>query len=79
MMPDVWVRSSYSYANGNCVEAAWRKSSHSKSGNCPEAGPGACGMVHVRDSKDRQGPQLTVTPAAWEAFTRAIKAGEFAL
>ncbi len=35
-----WRKSSYSFSNGNCVEAAgrWRKSSHSMSnGHCVEA------------------------------------------
>ena len=67
-----WFKSSYSGSQGdNCIEVAvaWRKSSHSSSGDgdCIEvaAQPGA---VHVRDSKDRQGPQLTFSPAAWASF-----------
>jgi hypothetical protein len=50
-------------------ELAWFKSSHSdgEGGECVEvaAGPGA---VRVRDSKDREGPQLAVAPAPWAAF-----------
>ncbi|MCC9740890.1 DUF397 domain-containing protein [Streptomyces sp. MNU89] len=67
-----WFKSSYSDSEGgDCVEVAlsWRKSSHSDSGG------GACveiadcpGAVHVRDSKDRSGPQLVLAPAAWAAF-----------
>jgi uncharacterized protein DUF397 len=67
-----WFKSSYSSEEGgNCVEIAydWRKSSHSGSegGDCVEvaAHPGA---VHVRDSKDPEGPALTFSPAAWTAF-----------
>ncbi|MCZ4097105.1 DUF397 domain-containing protein [Streptomyces sp. H39-C1] len=67
-----WFKSSYSAdEGGNCVEIAyaWRKSSHStgEGGNCVEvaAHPAA---VHVRDSKDPDGPALTFTPAAWAAF-----------
>jgi transcriptional regulator with XRE-family HTH domain len=45
------------------------QSSHSdgEGGACVEvaAGPGA---VRVRDSKDREGPQLAVAPAPWAAF-----------
>ncbi|MFI0717644.1 DUF397 domain-containing protein [Streptomyces sp. NPDC021224] len=67
-----WFKSSYSGSQGgDCVEIAydWRKSSHSSNdgGNCVEvaAHPGA---IHVRDSKDPEGPALTFSPAAWAAF-----------
>ncbi|MQS39312.1 DUF397 domain-containing protein [Streptomyces katsurahamanus] len=69
-----WIKSSYSSSsNGNdCVEVAWAKSSHSDSsdGNdCVEvASTPSCGTVHVRDSKDKQGPQLGFTPSAWSDF-----------
>ncbi|MCX4485419.1 DUF397 domain-containing protein [Streptomyces anulatus] len=47
----------------------WFKSSHSsdEGGACVEiaAHPAA---VHVRDSKDIEGPAFTVAPAAWSAF-----------
>ncbi|MFB7951222.1 DUF397 domain-containing protein [Streptomyces sp. NPDC056045] len=67
-----WLKSSYSGGGGsNCVEAAagWHKSSHSSGGGgecvevatCPAA-------VHVRDSKNVQGPHFDVAPAAWTAF-----------
>ncbi|MEL5960889.1 DUF397 domain-containing protein [Streptomyces sp. CLV115] len=51
-------------------ESAWFKSSYSSNGNegdCVEvaASPGA---VHVRDSKDVQGPRLAFTSAAWTGF-----------
>jgi hypothetical protein len=67
-----WFKSSYSGSDGDdCLEVAlsWHKSSHSGSegDNCVEVA--ACpGTVHVRDSKDKQGPQLALTPAAWTAF-----------
>lgn len=68
-----WRKSSYSGSEGgNCVEVAadWRKSSHSseEGGACVEvaAHPGA---VHVRDSKDPEGPALSFSPTAWSAFT----------
>jgi hypothetical protein len=67
-----WFKSSYSdSAGGACVEVAvtWRKSSHSDTsgGNCVEVA--ACpGTVHIRDSKDKAGPQLAVTPEAWASF-----------
>ncbi|MFH9608274.1 DUF397 domain-containing protein [Streptomyces sp. NPDC017448] len=67
-----WFKSSYSGDDGGqCLEVAydWRKSSHSGSdgGQCVEiaAHPAA---VHVRDSKDVEGPTFTVAPSAWSAF-----------
>lgn len=54
----------------------WFKSSYSdnEGGNCVEvaAAPGA---VHVRDSKDRGGPSLTFSAAAWAAFTDFVAGG----
>jgi hypothetical protein len=52
---------------------AWRKSSYSGSqANCVEVG-NATGRVGVRDTKDRQGPTLTVTADAWRHFMTGIK------
>jgi hypothetical protein len=34
-------------------------------------------MVKVRDSKDRQGPELTFTPGEWRAFLDGVHDGEF--
>ncbi|WP_031518216.1 DUF397 domain-containing protein [Streptomyces sp. NRRL F-5123] len=77
-----WFKSSYSGSQGgNCVEIAyaWRKSSHSseEGGNCVEvaAHPGA---VHVRDSKDPEGPALTFSPDAWSAFAAFAAAQDVA-
>ncbi|OEV11606.1 DUF397 domain-containing protein [Streptomyces nanshensis] len=67
-----WFKSSYSGDHGgDCVEVAlgWHKSSHSsgEGGACVEVA--ACpSLVHVRDSKDVDGPQLAVGPEAWAAF-----------
>jgi Domain of unknown function (DUF397) len=56
----------------------WRKSSYSNSSaNCVEVAT-ADARVGVRDSKQHgNGPVLEVTRAAWEAFIRAAKDGEF--
>ena len=67
-----WFKSSYSDSEGgNCVEVAydWRKSSYSSSegGECVEVAAHPA-VVHVRDSKNPDGPQLAVAPAAWSAF-----------
>ncbi|MEV8334923.1 DUF397 domain-containing protein [Streptomyces niveus] len=74
--PREWFKSSYSTEQGgDCLEVAydWHKSSYSseEGGNCVEvaAHPAA---VHVRDSKVTDGPVLTVTPAAWAAFTSDV-------
>ena len=59
-----WYKSSYSGDTGNsCVELARRTTR-----------PGA---VAVRDSKDKSGPALVLTPTAWDSFVTAIRNGEF--
>jgi hypothetical protein len=65
-------------ANGTCVEVAWHTAEASVgSGECVEAGLGACGMIHVRDSKDPDGPVLNFTRAEWVAFLDGARHGEF--
>ncbi|MEU8715040.1 DUF397 domain-containing protein [Streptomyces sp. NPDC048663] len=51
------------------TELAWFKSSYSgtEGDNCVEVAV-APTTVHVRDSKDKQGSQLAVDPAAWMVF-----------
>jgi hypothetical protein len=67
-----WFKSSYSSgSDGDCVEVAlaWHKSTYSaaSSGDCVEVA--ACPTtIHVRDSKNATGPQLTLSPAAWSEF-----------
>ncbi|MFF7634431.1 DUF397 domain-containing protein [Kitasatospora sp. NPDC008050] len=67
-----WFKSSYSNdEGGNCIEIAWTKSTHSgdEGGACIEvATTPTCPHVHVRDSKDKAGPQLTFSPTTWSAF-----------
>ncbi len=48
---------------------AWFKSSYSggEGGECVEVAV-TPDTVHVRDSKDKHGPQLTFTPQIWAAF-----------
>ena len=48
---------------------AWFKSSYSgtSGGDCVEVAAGT-GTIHVRDSKDRQGPVLGFPQEEWSAF-----------
>ncbi|WP_328311243.1 DUF397 domain-containing protein [Streptomyces sp. NBC_00442] len=71
-----WFKSSYSGDEGGaCLEIAcdWHKSSYSGSegGACVEVAthPSA---VHVRDSKNPEGPALTLNPTAWHGFVSAL-------
>lgn len=56
-----WVKSSFSYSNGNCVEVA------SLSG----------AAVGIRDSKDAAGRVLRFTPDEWRAFLGGVRNGKF--
>lgn len=56
-----WVKSSLSFANGNCVEVA------SLLG----------GGVGVRNSRDPDGLVLRFTPGEWAAFLGGVRNGEF--
>ncbi|MFW6693470.1 DUF397 domain-containing protein [Streptomyces sp. MAR4 CNX-425] len=67
-----WSKSSYSGTQGgDCIEVAltWAKSSYSgqDGGDCIEVAP-TPRTVHVRDSKDPEGPILRFTPDAWADF-----------
>jgi hypothetical protein len=57
------------------MDATWRKSSYSggNGGGCIEVGTDVgSGRVLVRDTKDRPGPALRFTPAAWKRFADRI-------
>ncbi|MFI9203517.1 DUF397 domain-containing protein [Streptomyces sp. NPDC053048] len=58
-----WRKSSYSLANGDCVEVA---SPVQRS-------------IAVRDSKAPQGPALAFTPENWSAFVAIVNDGSHAL
>ncbi|MFI2027514.1 DUF397 domain-containing protein [Streptomyces buecherae] len=50
---------------------AWRKSSYSggEQGQCIEVAE-TVSTIHIRDSKDPNGPSLAFTPAEFRAFTQ---------
>ncbi|GAA4004569.1 DUF397 domain-containing protein [Streptomyces marokkonensis] len=55
---------------GDASELAWFKSSYSSGNNgesCVELAV-TLGTIHVRDSKNTEGPRLALTPAAWQDF-----------
>ena len=56
-----WVKSSLSFANGNCVEVA------SLSG----------GEIGVRNSRQSEGAVLRFTSDEWYAFLGGVRNGEF--
>ncbi|GAA2582918.1 DUF397 domain-containing protein [Streptomyces tubercidicus] len=67
-----WFKSSYSNSNerDDCVEVAWTKSSYSgdsDSNECVEVAP-TPSTIHIRDSKNPDGPQLHLQPSAWADF-----------
>ncbi|BCK69823.1 hypothetical protein Srufu_037760 [Streptomyces libani subsp. rufus] len=55
---------------GSSSELEWFKSSYSDSSNghdCVEVAP-TPSTIHIRDSKNPDGPQLHLQPAAWVDF-----------
>ncbi|MEV0490545.1 DUF397 domain-containing protein [Streptomyces atratus] len=69
-----WFKSSYSTGNGGeCLEVAWRASSYSgaEGGQCVEFASAAT-HVNIRDSKQVNGPVLTVGPEAWAGFVSLV-------
>ena len=57
----IWVKSSLSFSNGNCVEVA------SLAGE----------EIGVRNSRDAEGAVLRFTPDEWHAFLGGVRNGEF--
>ncbi|MFD7457872.1 MULTISPECIES: DUF397 domain-containing protein [unclassified Streptomyces] len=57
-------------------ELAWFKSSYSSSGSgdCVEVALTPA-TVHVRDSKDKTGPRLVLSPTAWGDFLSHTRLG----
>lgn len=73
-----WVKSSLSFAWGNCVEVAWAASSLSLgNGNCVEVSGLDADAILVRNSRDPEGGTLSFTQAEWDAFIGGVKNDEF--
>lgn len=56
-----WLKSSFSFANGNCVEVSGLDAAE----------------ILVRNSRDPEGGVLRFTPAEWDAFLGGVRLGEF--
>ncbi len=64
---------------GELSRARWRKASASIGmSNCVEVAD-LGNRYAVRDSKDREGPKLVFSAAAWSSFVGGAKKGEFNL
>jgi hypothetical protein len=57
-------------------QLTWSKSSYSgdEGGECVEVAPDA-NAIHVRDSKERGGPQLAFARSAWSGFLADLGRG----
>ncbi|MEU2558961.1 DUF397 domain-containing protein [Streptomyces longispororuber] len=76
-----WFKSSYSDSSNpsDCVEVAleWTKSSYSDSSDindCVEIATTPT-TVHIRDSKNAEGPQLAFASRAWRDFVAHASGG----
>jgi hypothetical protein len=80
----IWRKSSFTQANGACVEIAfpdadWRTSTRSQSnGACVQVAvsPSVAG---IRDSKQPDGGVVLASFTAWDSFRRAVKRAELDL
>ncbi|MET7803148.1 DUF397 domain-containing protein [Micromonospora chersina] len=57
------------------LTARWRKSTRSggNGGSCVEVADNLPGVVLVRDTKDREGGTLRVSPSSWQSFLDLAK------
>ncbi|GAA1994688.1 DUF397 domain-containing protein [Amycolatopsis minnesotensis] len=72
----VWRTSSYTNANGACVEVGvdWRTSSYTSGNNeCVEVGTSPFAIL-VRDTKQRNGGSLRIDSRPWRAFLTEVRA-----
>ena len=57
------------------ADLKWRKSTYSSNGGGECVEVGSADRVLVRDTKDRSGPVLRFSPAAWRRFADQVKTG----
>ena len=58
----------------NSTGSPWRKSTYSVSNhNCVEVGATSQGAAAVRDTKDREGPQLAFGTQDWHRFLKRVR------
>lgn len=61
----------------NAIPVRWNKSSRSAAnGNCVETAE-IGGRIAVRDSKDPEGPRLSLSPDSWRGFVADVRDGFF--
>jgi Domain of unknown function (DUF397) len=61
----------------NNTGSAWRKSTYSlPQDNCVEVAATSQGRAAVRDTQDREGPQLAFAPRDWNRFLTRVRAVE---
>ncbi len=53
-------------------DRTWRKSSYSNNLECVEVAP-TPDTTAIRDSKDPDGPHLTVSPQQWQHFLARVR------
>lgn len=80
MTQQAWKKSSFSSTNGTCVDTLRYVKSSFSATNCTCVEMATCpdeDHMHVRDSKDPDGPVLTFDHADWHAFLDTIKLGDY--
>ncbi|MGC4890859.1 DUF397 domain-containing protein [Micromonospora sp. DT227] len=53
-------------------DATWHKATRSGNTDCVEVAANLPGVVLVRDTKDRDGGTLHVTPSSWRSFITLV-------
>jgi hypothetical protein len=63
---------------GTSTVPTWRTSSYSSyNGNCVEVADLTGGQIGVRDTKNRSGELLRLSPPEWTSFVESVRNGDF--